>query len=167
MVYDKTGDLDWSYLNPTTGGITIVTLNPSTDKASPARSRWNAPPSGYTDVQQFLVGDNPASSPQSNNLYLAWTRLGPSGSSQILLSVSGNQGKTWSTPAVVAASSAGSSPPIDYYGATVTAGPNGAIYVAYHAEPGYTTTTNGGIVPDGVAGRPWPPSTPTPARPAR
>ena len=39
------------------------------------------------------------------------------------------------------------------YGATVTAAPSGAIDVAYHLQPGYTTTANGGIVPNGTTGQ--------------
>ena len=51
----------------------------------------------------------------------------------------------------VAASSG--TPPTYYYGATVTLAPNGSIYVAYHAQPGYTTASDGGIVPDGKSGQ--------------
>ncbi len=151
LVYNKTGSLFWSYVNPTTGGISIVTLNPATGAVTAGPFTVNAPPSGSTDVQQDLAADNPQGSPQSNNLAVVWTQLGPNGSSKILLSISSNQGKTWLTPTTVVASASGS-PPTYYYGATVTLAPNGSIAVAYHAQPGYTVTANGGIVPNGTSG---------------
>ncbi len=152
LVYNKSGSLFWSYLNPTTGGITIVTLNPSTGKVTSGPFTVDAPVSGSTDVQQDLAADNPQGSPQSNNLAVVWTQLGPSGSSQILLSISTNQGKTWLAPVTVAASSGGT-PPTYYYGAAVTIAPNESIDVAYHAQPGYSVASDGGIVPDGASGQ--------------
>ena len=152
LVYNKSGSLFWSYLNPTTGGITIVTLNPRTGAVTAGPFTVDAPASGSTDVQQDLAADNPQGSLQSNNLAIVWTQLGPSGSSKILLSISTNQGKTWLAPVTVAASSGGT-PPTYYYGATVTLAPNGSIAVAYHVQPGYTVASDGGIVPDGTSGQ--------------
>src|SRR5262249_25574184 len=62
-----------------------------------------------------------------------------------------NQGKTWLSPVTVAASSG--APPAYDYGASVTFAPDGSLDVAYHVQSGYTTTANGGIVPDGTSGR--------------
>jgi len=48
LVFDKKGNLYWSYFNPTTGGISIVTINPSTGRVS-----WYTNSSG----QQNASGD--------------------------------------------------------------------------------------------------------------
>jgi hypothetical protein len=150
LVFDKNGNLYWSYLNTTTGGISIVTLNPSTGAIVAGPFTVNAPASGSNDVQQDLAADFSTGSSTSNNLAIVWTQLGPNGSSAILLSVSTNQGKTWLNPVTVAASSG--TPPTYEYGATVTFAPNGSIAVAYHAQPGYTVASDGGIVPNGTSG---------------
>ncbi len=152
VVYNKSGNLFWSYLYPTTGGIEIVTLNPSTGTITAGPYTVDAPASGSTDVQQVLAADNPQGSPTSNNLAIVWSRLGPAGSSQILLSISTNQGKTWLAPVTVAAS-AGGTPPTYYYGASVTIAPNGSIALAYHVQPGYSVASDGGIVPNGTSGQ--------------
>ena len=149
VVYDKNGGLYWSNSNATTGGISIVTLNPSTGAVTAGPFTVDAPASGSTDVQQDLAADDPRQPPQQQPL-LVWTRLGPSGSSEILLSLSTNQGKTWLAPVTVAASS--ETHATYYYGATVTAGPDGTIDVAYHVQPGYSTLSDGGILPDGTSG---------------
>jgi hypothetical protein len=151
VVYDKKGNLYWSYLNPTTGGITIVTLNPGTGATVAGPFSVDAPASGSTDVQQVLTADYSTGSPTSNNLAIVWSRLGPAGSSEILLSLSTNQGQTWLRPVTVAASSG--TPPSYEYGATATFGPDGSIDVAYHAQPGYTVAVDGGIVPNGTSGQ--------------
>ncbi len=151
LIFDKKGNLYWSYLNATTGGISIVTLNPSTGAIVAGPYTVDAPASGSTDVQQVLAADFSTGSSTSNNLAIAWTQLGPSGSSKVLLSISTNQGKTWLTPTIVAASSG--TPPTYDYGATVTFAPNGSIGVAYHSQPGYTVASDGGIVPDGKSGQ--------------
>ncbi len=152
VVYNKSGNLFWSYLDPMTGGIEIVTLNPTTGAVTAGPFTVDAPASGSTDVQQDLAADNSHGSPQSNNLSIVWTQLGPSGKSEILLSISTNQGKTWLTPVTVAAPSI-TIPPTYYYGATVTIAPSGSITVAYHAQPGYTIEPDGGIVPNGTSGK--------------
>ena len=136
-----------------------MTLSPSTGAITAGPFTVDAPASGFTDVQQDLAADNPQGSPTSNNLYLVWTKLGSSGSSQVLLSVSGNQGKTWSTPAVVATSATTYN-----YGATVTAGPNGTIYVAYHGSRATRPRLTAGSSPTVPAGRLWSRSTPLTAR---
>ncbi len=146
LVYDNDGQLFWTNLNAATGGISIVELNPSTGATAAGPFTIDTPGSQSTDVQQDLAADNPGN-PQSNNLYEVWTQLGPGGSSEILLSLSTNLGKTWLAPVTVAASSS-----TYLYGATVTAGPDGTIYVAYHAQPGSTTPSDGGIQPDGKSG---------------
>ncbi len=152
LVYDKNGNLYWSYLNQTTGGVSIARLDPSTGAVVAGPFNVDAPASGSTDVQQVLAADFSTGSSTSNNLAIVWTQLGPSGSSKILLSISTNQGKTWSTPTTVAASSGGT-PPTYYYGATATFAPNGSIDVAYHAQPGYAVASDGGIVPNGTSGQ--------------
>jgi len=148
VVYDKNGNLFWSYLNPTTGGITISERNPSTGALMAGPYTVDAPANGSTDVQQELVADNPAGSNRSNNLYEVWSQLSSSGSSQILLSLSTNQGKTWLKPVTVASSATRY-----IYGASITVAPNGMIYVAYHSQPGFTLAPDKGIVPDGLSGR--------------
>jgi hypothetical protein len=152
ITYSKSGSLFWSYLNPTTRGITIVTINPTTGAVTAGPFTVDTPAAGSTDVQQELAADNPLGNPLSNNLALVWTQLGPSGSSKILLSLSTNQGKNWLAPVTVAASSGGT-PPTYYYGASVTIAPNGSIAVAYHVQPGYKVASDGGIVPDGASGQ--------------
>jgi hypothetical protein len=148
VVYDKKGNLFWSYLNPTTGGITITERDPSTGALIAGPYVADAPASGSTDVQQTLVADNPDGSARSNNLYLAWSQLSSSGSSQILVSLSTNQGKTWLPPVTVASSMTSF-----IYGTAVTVGPDGLIYVAYHALPGFSLAPDKGIVPDGASGQ--------------
>jgi len=151
LVFDKNGNLYWSYLNPTTGGITIVTLNPSTGVVVAGPFTVNAPASASSDVQQVLAADFSTGSSTSNNLAIVWSQLGPAGSSQILLSLSTNQGDTWLAPVTVAMSSG--TPPAYEYGATATFAPNGSIDVAYHVQPGYTVASDGGLVPDGTSGQ--------------
>jgi hypothetical protein len=151
LVYDKNGSLYWSYLDATTGGITIVTLNPATGAVVAGPFTVDAPATGFTDVQQVLAADFSTGSSSSNNLAIVWSRLGPAGSSAILLSLSTNQGKTWLAPATVASSSG--TPPTYDYGATAAFGPDGLIDLAYHAQPGYTVAGDGGIVPDGHNGQ--------------
>jgi len=148
LVYDKKGNLFWSYLNPTTGGITISERDPTTGAQIAGPYAVDSPASGSTDVQQELVGDNPAGSARSNNLYIAWSQLSNSGSSQSLLSVSTNQGKTWLAPVTVGLSLASYN-----YGTNLTVGIDGQIYVAYHLQPGFTTAPDGGIVPNGTTGQ--------------
>ena len=104
-----------------------------------------------TTSSRSIAADFSTGSSTSNNLAIVWTQLGPAGSSKILLSISTNQGKTWLTPVTVAASSG--TPPTYEYGATVTFAPNGSIAVAYHAQPGYTVASDGGIVPNGTSGQ--------------
>jgi hypothetical protein len=148
VVYDKNGNLFWSYLNPTTGGITVTERNPSTGVLIAGPYTVDAPVNGSTDVQQDLVADNPAGSNRSNNLYEVWSQLSSSGSSQILVSLSTNQGKTWLKPVTVASSKTSY-----IYGASITVGPNGLIYVAYHSQPGFSLAKDNGIVPDGLSGQ--------------
>ena len=150
--YDKNGQLYWANLSSTTRGISIVVVNPSTGATIAGPYSADAPGAGFTDVQEFLTADQTSPGSASNNLVLVWTQLGPSGSSKVLISVSANQGKTWSSPTTVAASSGGS-PPEYFYGVTASVARNGLIYAAYHAQPGYAVASDGGIVPDGMSGQ--------------
>ncbi len=148
VIYDKKGNLYWSYLNAATGGITITERDPSTGALIAGPNTVDAPANGSTDVQQELAADNPAGSNRSNNLYEVWSQLSSSGSSQILVSLSTNQGKTWLTPLIVASSTSSY-----IYGAGITVGPDGSIYVAYHSQPGFSLAPDKGIVPDGLSGQ--------------
>jgi hypothetical protein len=152
LTYDKNGQLYWANLSSTTRGISIVVVNPSTGATIAGPYSVDTPGAGFTDVQEFLTADQTSPGSASNNLVLVWTQLGPSGSSKVLISVSANEGKTWSSPTTVAASSGGS-PPEYFYGVTASVARNGLIYAAYHAQPGYAVASDGGIVPDGMSGQ--------------
>ena len=147
VVYDKKGNLFWSYLNPTTGGITVTERDPTTGARSPAHTRSTHPRMDRPTFSRSWWPITPRAR-ASNNLYLVWSQLSSSGTSRILLSLSTNQGKTWLSPVTVASSSTSY-----IYGAGVTVGPNGTIYVAYHSQPGFTLAPDNGIVPDGQTGQ--------------
>jgi hypothetical protein len=148
LAFDKTGLLYWASLNATTRGISLSVRNPTTGAAVGSPYTVSSPAAGFSDVQEFLAADSPMSNGQRNDLYIAWTRLGPGGSSQILLARSANSGVTWSSPVVVSSAGEGY-----VYGATVAVLPSGTVDVAYHSQTGFVTTADGGIVPDGISGQ--------------
>lgn len=148
LVYDKSGSLHWLNLDSATRGIAIATVNPATGSIVGGAVDVDTPAAGLTDIQAFLAGDSPSDSPQSDNLFVAWTRLGPGNSSEILISRSSDRGATWSTPVAVSGTGEG-----HVYGATVSVASDGTVYVAYHSQPGFTVTSDGGIVPDGNSGQ--------------
>lgn len=147
-VYDKSGNLYWANVN-STGGISISKRNPKTGAAVAGPFTVDAPPAGYKDTEIFLTADDINDSPQDNSLFLTWTQLGPNNSSEILLSRSSNGGQTWSAPVQASGSGANNGGEGYDWGSTVSVAPNGEVFVAYHSQPGFSVTSDGGIVPDG------------------
>jgi hypothetical protein len=143
-VYDKSGKLYWADVNAS-GGISLSVRNPSTGAAVGNPYTVDTPPAGFTDSNVFLAADDPNDSPLENSLYLTWTRLGPANSSAIFVSRSSNGGQTWSSPLQISAAGDGY-----VWGSTVSVAPNGDAFVAYHSQPGFTVTSDGGIVPNGT-----------------
>jgi len=147
-VFDEKGQLYWADLVTSTNGIAVSVRNPTTGAAVGTPYTVDTPPAGYSDTAESLASNSPNQNPALNPLYLTWTRLGPNNSSASYLSLSTNQGQTWSTPTQVSTATDGYT-----WGSTVSLGPNGEVFVAYHSQPGYTVTSDGGIVPNGTSGQ--------------
>ncbi len=91
-------------------------------------------PAGFKfDDKEFI-----AAGTNTNNLYVAWTRF-TTGGTTVELSMSTDQGVTWTAPLAVSAAAEGFVWP-----ATVTVGPTGTVYVTYHATPG-ASDSNGEV----------------------
>jgi hypothetical protein len=157
LVYDKNGNLYWSNLNSATNstaprGISLVQLDPTSGAVVAGPFTVDAPGAGLTDTGAHLAADSPNGNPQNKSLFMVWVQLGASNATQVLLSSSTNNGATWSTPVVVATGTASGAGLGYLSGATVSVGPGGTVYVSYHSQPVYTTTADGGIVPDDSLG---------------
>jgi len=134
--FDTQGRLFWSNLYTTAGGlqsVAVAQINPATGAVIGTAHVVDTPPAGSSDDKDFI-----AAGTNTNNLYDAWTRFGPSGTT-IELSMSSDEGVTWSSPIAVSGAGEGYVWP-----ATLTVGPNGTVYVTYHASPA-SMDTNGEV----------------------
>jgi hypothetical protein len=145
-VFDPQGRLFWANLaNPPVHSplgffipgvlsVYVMQLDPTTGATLRSPVLVSTPPAGSLDDKEFLTTD------QSGNLFIAWTRFSNNNQdTAILLSRSADHGATWSAPITVSGALEGFVWP-----ATVSVGPNGDVYVAYHS-----TLTNmfGNLVP--------------------
>ncbi len=87
-------------------------------------------PSGYGNLldKNHLWIDNCTTSPYEGNLYDAWTPFGGSMDHQIELSLSSDDGMTWSSPVKI---NGGINAGYMCHGVNIQTGPNGEIYVIY------------------------------------
>jgi hypothetical protein len=128
--YDSAGRLFWVNLRSTApSGITIAQVDPATGGILNTHVVDQVPDSSFEDDKDFLAAD-----PSNNNLYVIWTRFGPSGL-QVLMRYSSDQGGSWSSPVRVDNGSDGGVWP-----ATVTVAPDHYVYATYHSVTGVDPT---------------------------
>jgi hypothetical protein len=139
--FDNQGRLFWTNLDPATSGLAIKQLNPTTGALIAGPFAVHTPGAGFGDDKEVLTADG------NGNLYVVWTTFGPNGT-QVLLSRSTDQGQTWSAATAVSPDPATDTTEGFVWPATVTAAPNGDIYVAYHSQTGFN-----GPNPDGISGQ--------------
>ncbi len=83
--------------------------------------------STVNDDKPWLVADTNPTSPYRDNLYIVWSHLGTPWQIQFSRLVSGST--TWSAPSVLSAPGEG-----NVWPSHAAVGPNGDLYVAYHAD---------------------------------
>jgi hypothetical protein len=128
--YDSAGRLFWVNLRAIApSGITIAQVDPTSGGILNTHVVDQVPDSSFEDDKDFIAAD-----PSNNNLYVIWTRFGPSGT-QVLMRYSSDQGGTWSAPIRVDNGSDGGVWP-----ATVTVAPDRYVYAAYHSVTGADPT---------------------------
>ncbi len=146
-VFDPSGRLFWANLSNFSGNddqVEITELNPQTGAQIGSTYVVDTPPAGMSDDKEFLTSDS------NGDLYMVWSCLSDSSfASTILINRSTDHGKTWmASPVTVSTAAEGWSWP-----STIAVGPNGDVFVSYHSQPGFTTTSQGGIIPDGTSGQ--------------
>jgi autotransporter-associated beta strand protein len=117
------------------------------------------PPAGQSDDRQALVADSNPNSPFANNIYTIWTRFGipaPSTGTEVFIGRSANQGATWNVVQVGDSNGPDNSPNTaddEGFGQqmTIHVAPNGDVYGAYHAQPGFVAGQTS--LPDGTSGQ--------------
>ncbi|MER7178360.1 Ig-like domain-containing protein [Streptomyces hyaluromycini] len=117
-------------------GVGVARIN---DLTTPGNQTYTATQvsanSAVNDDKPWLVADTNPTSPYRDNLYIVWSHLGTPWQIQFSRLVSG--GTTWSTPSVLSAAGEG-----NVWPSHAAVGPNGDLYVAYHAN-GCNEGTNG------------------------
>ncbi len=121
--YDSAGRLFWVNLAPNLSSISIAQVDPITGGILSTHVVDQVPDSSFQDDKDWMAVD-----PSNNNLYVIWTRFGPSGYDHIVMRYSQDQGATWSDLVQV---DNGSDHAIQF--ATVTVAPDHRVYVAYHS----------------------------------
>jgi hypothetical protein len=125
--YDGAGRLFWVNLTTPGGlsGISIAQVDPTNGGILNSHVVDQVPDSTFSDDKEWLAAD-----PSNNNLYVAWSRIGPGGdnSSHVLMSYSANQGVSWSDPIQVDNGSDAAAGEL-----TVAVAPDHMVYVAYHS----------------------------------
>jgi hypothetical protein len=120
-------------------------------KSSDGGANWSTPvaivqseSAAIFHDKEMLTIDNSASSPFSGNLYVQWTQFLTSGS-KMFISVSSDDGDTWTAPTLISGSQSG------VQGASPAVGPNGTVYASWCSPCGgasakmwVNTSTNGG-----------------------
>ncbi|HKI46260.1 MAG TPA: sialidase family protein, partial [Balneolales bacterium] len=154
VAYDLNGHAFYSYLRlhyNSQGNVdsTSVMIKESTDDGTTWGSEKRiAGPTYALDKDYMTIDDNP-SSPDTNNIYIAWTDFSGSGTYPIKFSRSTDDGTSFSTPDSISGSSG-------YYsaqGVCLAVGPDGTLYatwVYYDSWPdeeaaiGFNKSTDGG-----------------------
>ncbi len=155
--FDTQGRLFWTNLDATGNtAVGVTQVNPIT--AVPTASVIvDVPPGSQSDDRQALAADSFPESPYHDNIYTIWTRFGlPSPPStfgtEVFIGASNDQGQTWTVNQVGDSNGPDNIPgngDDEGFGQQVNiiTAPNGDVYGAYHAQPGFNNLT-----PDGVSG---------------
>ena len=107
----------------------------------------------FTD-KEWLETDRYASSPCSGNVYVTWTSFqGVGGNSPIRFSASTDGGETFSPAKTISTGGKAGTP--NNQGSDIAVGPDGAIYVAYHAFERSTGVGTINIVKSTDCGKKW------------
>jgi hypothetical protein len=169
IAFDSTGRLFWSYLGalvtqppppipPALVGIDIfvVQVNPATGATMGAPVNVTAavgmPASNqFLHDKQWLAADHFTGSPFQDRLYLVWTQFlcpGPGGGTRVLTTFSANQGAAWNGPPQNLTLGAQGF----VWPSHNAVGPNGDLYVAWHAQPDWTGCAPLVANPNGTSG---------------
>src|SRR5438552_6964571 len=125
MAFDAVGRLYWMNIAGSgTTGISVSRINPTTGASITSTNVSNGP----NDDKGFIAADATATSPFANNVYVVWTRF--AATTDVWFSRSINQGVSFSAPIQLSNSAVEGF----VWPATVGVGPNGDVYVAYHAN---------------------------------
>ncbi len=109
-----------------------------------------APNPGSLADKNHMWIDNSPSSPYEGNLYAAWTPFGGTDDAEIVISMSSNDGVSWTTPTNISSAVAAES---HNQGVNIQTGPNGEVYAIWAIYDGWPTdetamgmakSTNGG-----------------------
>jgi hypothetical protein len=140
-VFDNQGRLFWTNLTST--GIGITQIDPSNGAVLAGPFAVHTAATNFGDDKEFLTSDG------NGNLYVVWTSFNNTNNqTQVLISRSTDQGQSWSAAIGVSPDPSVDSSEGFVWPATVSAAPNGDVYVAYHSQPGFS-----GNNPDGVSGQ--------------
>ncbi|MFF3246174.1 Ig-like domain-containing protein [Streptomyces sp. NPDC002870] len=134
LAFDSQGRLFVTHLSssfnttPNRFGVGVARINDLTTTGNqtytPVQVSGNSP---NNHDKQWLVADANPTSPYRDNLYIVWSHLGAPW--QIQFSRSVNGGTNWSAPSVLSAAGEG-----NVWPSHAAVGPNGDLYVAYHAD---------------------------------
>ena len=133
-------------------GTAVEKVNLATGKAIGNDVLVDTPAGAAGDDRQALAADSNPNSPFANNLYVVWTQFNhiyPNNitSTAILCSRSTNGGVDWSAPIEISAAQALNNGDF-FQQLSISVGPNGDVYIAYHSQLGYS-----GGNPDGKSGQ--------------
>ncbi|MGH7139684.1 MAG: sialidase family protein, partial [Pirellulales bacterium] len=115
------------------GPFALAVAKINTSGGSSTSTVVDQAPSGAGDDRQVMAADSNPSSPYRNNLYVIWSENGING--PIRVSRSTDNGATWSNTQTIGSERFAWQP-------SITVGPNGYVYAAYHAQPGQNTYTD-------------------------
>ena len=155
--FDAQGRLFWTNLDGG-GGVGVTQVNPITGVPG-ANVVIQNPPAGQSDDRQALAADSNPNSPFANNIYNIWTRFGipaPSRGTEVFIGSSNDQGANWNVVQVGDSNGPDNIPnnaDDEGFGQQVTihVAPNGDVYGAYHAQPGFVAGQTS--LPDGTSGQ--------------
>lgn len=140
MAYDATGRLYWVNMAGTgTAGISVSRINPSTGASFSSVNISNS-----SDDKPFIAADATATSPFANNVYVVWTRF--SGTPEVFFARSSNQAVSFGSPQIMSNAASGGQGFV--WPSDVGVAPNGGVYVAWHANGtfGSTSGVNGRVL---------------------
>ncbi|MFG2938166.1 Ig-like domain-containing protein [Streptomyces sp. NPDC048282] len=133
LAFDSQGRLFVAHLSTSFNtapsfGVGVARIN---DLTTPGTQTYTATQvsanSAVNDDKPWLVADTNPASPYRDNLYVVWSHLGTPWQIQFSRLVSGTT--AWSAPRVVSAAGEG-----NVWPSHAAVGPNGDLYVAYHAN---------------------------------
>ena len=151
MDFDSQGRLFWANLTGSFVHLQITQVDPTTGNQIGVTTDVNVAagdPLVVFDDKEFLAADAFSGSPNSDNLYMVWTRF-ITDPDEVFFSRSTDQGTSWSPSQQLSNASVEGFP----WPSDVAVAPNGDVYTAYHAQPVFNGTGSGGGNPDGVSGQ--------------